>query len=93
MLELLESRISGSSLFQLLTFLLYKVSINFWSIVSGGDVQALIQVQVQYQQNIVGGLKYVATLESFEANICFTSRLINVNVINVIRIFRATLQC
>ena len=60
MLELLESRISGSSLFQLLTFLLYKVSINFWSIVSGGDVQALIQVQVQYQQNIVGGLKYVA---------------------------------
>ena len=56
MLQLLESRISGSSLFQLLTFLLYEVNINFWSIFSGGDVQALIQVQVQYQQNIVGGL-------------------------------------
>ena len=56
MLQLLESRISGSSLFQLLTFLLYEVIINFWSIFSGGDVQALIQVQVQYQQNIVGGL-------------------------------------
>ena len=56
MLQLLESRISGSSLFQLLTFLVYEVNINFWSIFSGGDVQALIQVQVQYQQNIVGGL-------------------------------------